>query len=176
MTQRRPALALVALALAACGPSDGDASSRVPLGIEIRGLAATDIGQIQLTVLSHAVSYNCLDLQTTCLRGKVLKNDGTPIADLVQLKDEKGVAHNSLRFTVDGTAVTSTAGQTFELRMPPGQNYLVVAEVLSKDSPAAKLLASGCNLVGTVEGGDNRAVVVNTTALAAPADCKVEID
>ena len=170
---RRPLT--LALALAACGGPEAEPSSQVPLGIEIRGLTATEVGAVQLTVLSHAVSYNCTELRTTCLRSRVLQPDGSPIGDLVPLKDAHGVEHRALRFGVDGAALLSGAGQTFQARMPPGQNYLLVAEVLSKDSPA-KLLASGCNVVAQVDSGDNRGVQVQTIALASPAECKVEID
>jgi len=170
-------LACLLSTAAACGPAEDDAAgTRLPLGIDIRGLTADQVGQVQVAVLARALGYSCPALRSTCLRSRVLKADGTPIDDLVPLKDAQGAEHNALRFEVDSAKLLSSAGQTFEVRMPPGQNYLVVAEVLSKDDPAM-LLASGCSSVLTSVGaGQNAAVEVQAWALDSPAECQAEID
>jgi len=167
---------LAALLTAACGACGSDGSSQVPLGIAIQGLTPSDIGQIQLVVLSHGVRYNCGTLRSTCLRSQVLNPDGTPkIPDLVKLKDGSGPEKNALRFPADGNALSSS-GQTFEAHMPAGQGYLFVVEVLSKGTPAM-VLASGCsNVVDQISSGDNRAVQVQAQTLQSPLDCAVEID
>ncbi|HEY3452202.1 MAG TPA: hypothetical protein VGK67_38010 [Myxococcales bacterium] len=172
---RRLLLTLALCVLAACGAAD-DGSSQVPLGIDIHGLTADQIGHVQVVVLSRAKSFSCPDLRSTCLRGRVLKQDGSPIDDLVKLKDDQGVEHTAMLFAVDAAALTSAKGQTFEARMAPGSEYMVVSEVLSKDEPPT-LLASGCSaILEKVGGGQNAAVGVQAFALAEPATCEAVIE
>ncbi|MGC4114374.1 MAG: hypothetical protein QM765_07130 [Myxococcales bacterium] len=167
--------ALAVLALAACGNFDGDLAG-VPLGIDIHGLTADQIGKVQVVVLSHGTNHSCVDLRFTCVRGQVIKQSGSPIDDLVKLRDDAGKEHNALVFDVDAAQLTSAKGQTFQARMAPGSNYMVVVEVLSKDA-APTVLASGCsNVLSQVGGGQNAPAAVKALALAEPLTCNALIE
>jgi hypothetical protein len=169
---RRALFGLLLLFGLSCGP--GSDSPRLPMGVDIQGLTAADVGAIQFTVLTNGSSYLCGDLTASCLRSKVVKPDGSFISDVVKLKDDSGQEHNALRFKVaDGTQLLTPSGQTFELHMPEGTNLMVVVEVLSPD---AKLMANGCGIVAQVSKGDNTPLVVVTNALPAPPDCDPRID
>lgn len=165
-------VALMALGLSACGAFDDD--SALPLGVEIQGLTADQVGKVQIVVLSHGKTFSCPDLRSTCLKSRVIKQSGAPIDYLVKLKDAEGAQHNALLLDVDGGKLTG-AGQTFQAKMAPGNDYLVVAEVLSKDA-SPTLLASGCSSVlPAVGAGTNSTVSVQAFALAVPATCDVVI-
>ncbi len=172
MTRRLAAL--LALGLAACGADDRSAG--LPLGIAIQGLTADQIGKVQVVVLSHGLSYSCVDLRSTCVRSKVLKQNGAPIDDLVKLRDAEGNEHAALLFDVSAGELVSSKGQTFQARMAPGSNYMVVVEVLSKDATPT-LLASGCsNVIAQVGGGQNAPVAVKALARPEPEACDVVIE
>ena len=142
---------LVLLLASACGPADD--SPRLPMGIDIKGLTASEVGAVQITVLANAKSYLCGDLTASCLRAKVAKPDGTFIPDLVRIKDDAGKEHDALRYEVtDGTQLLTPSGQTFEVHMPEGTNFMVVVEILSPDW---RLLANGCGVVAQVSKGDD---------------------
>ncbi|MBI5543580.1 MAG: hypothetical protein HY901_06805 [Deltaproteobacteria bacterium] len=165
--------ALLIPALLSCGaPSEGGAGG-LPMGVEIRGLAPNDVDTVQITVLAHGTAYLCGELARTCLRTRVVGADGSFISDVLLLKDADGREHHALRFKVQTSQLFAAEGQTFQLRLPSGTNYMVVAEVLS---PSGGLLASGCGVVAQVNDEDNAPLVVETSVLEPVPACDPRID
>lgn len=161
-------LALLPLLLAGCGPSEG-----LPLGVAIQGLAADDLSQAQVAVLKRGTAYVCRDVTATCLRSRIARPDGTFSADLVEVRFEGGAQGRAARVPLDPAKVTGSAGQTLKLHVAAGTDYLIVVEVLNS---ANRVVASGCNTLGTVSSGENDPVQIDAVAKNPVPDCDPLID
>lgn len=157
------------LLLAGCAPA-GDG---LPLGVSLQGLSAADVDQLQITVLRQGTAYVCATMTATCLRSRIFRPDGSTSADLVKVSLEGGTEGRAARVKLDPARVTGAEGQTLELRLASGTDYLVVAEVLSA---AGRVVASGCNVVGAVSSGDNAPITITATAKDPVPDCDPLID
>jgi len=151
-------LVLIASVLSGCG-SDGAAS--LPAGVEIHGLVAEDIRAVQITVLANATSYLCSDFVKTCLKDKIA--DKT----LVPIRGAAGKEVRALRVELS-THKLLGEGETFTVTIEPGTEYMVVAEVLSKQG---RLLASGCEVRQEVAEGDNAPLVIRAMPILPEPTC-----
>jgi uncharacterized protein YceK len=162
MTRRLAAL--LALGLAACAPTTARPAcrwaspSRADRRPDRQGAGGGALARAQLQLRGPA-----LDLRAQ--QGP--QAERRAIDDLVKLRDAEGNEHAALLFDVSAGELVSSKGQTFQARMAPGSNYMLVVEVLSKDATPT-LLASGCsNVIAQVGGGQNAPVAVK--ALARPS-------
>ncbi|MGI5863348.1 MAG: hypothetical protein ACOX6T_15005 [Myxococcales bacterium] len=161
-------LALLLVALSACGPELTE-GARLPAGVEIRGLLPEQIGAVQITVLSNANARFCGDLVKTCLNQKIEVGK-----DTVPVRGADGKDRNAIRESGFTPESLSGEGVTFEISVPAGTNYMVVAEILSADS---KLLASGCEVRDeVVEGTGNSPLVIRAHPLDPVPECDPHID
>jgi hypothetical protein len=166
---------VLACACACCGGSAGTG-----LGIEIQGLSASDIGAIQITVLSHGNLYGCDKLTSTCLSAQVADAEGNVTnTDVVVQKDSSGKDTHSLRVPLTDASALTGSGLTVDLTLGSGTNFLVIAEVLAKDDGVngqLPVLASGCVPVSELDDGDNKPLNVTAVAKATPPPCDGRIN
>jgi hypothetical protein len=164
-------LPLLLLALSACGAQPGD-EVRLPAGIEIVGLLPEEVGAVQITVLANATAFLCGDIVKTCLNQKIAV--GT---DTVPIRGADGKERNALRETGFTAQKLTTEGLSFEISIPAGTNYMVVAEILSSGASDAKLLASGCEVrQQVIKGEDNEPLHIRAQPLDPVPSCDPRID
>jgi hypothetical protein len=162
-------LALVLLTLASCGSDSAAGSASLPAGIEIQGVTAEQVGAVQITVLKNATNFICGDIVRTCLNQKI--KVGT---DTVPVTGSDGKERSAFRETGFTASQLLSDGVTFDISIPAGTNYMVVAEILSAD---AKLLASGCEVrQEVVEGDGNAPLVIRAQPLDPVPTCDPRID
>jgi hypothetical protein len=159
---------VAASAVAGCGPA-GSEGARMGAAVAISGLVPSQVAVVQLTVLSNGQRFNCEEVKRTCLSQQI-----DPAKDAIPLRGGDGKEHRSLRFELSGDRLLSS-GDTATLMLPPGTNYLVVAEVFAASGPGW-LLASGCEIRDVVTSGDNPALNIAARALASSPHCDPHID
>ncbi len=157
-------LSLLLLLGCACGPSPEGAG--LEAGLIIQGLSIDEIGYVQIAVLSGGSRFYCPDLVKSCL------NQQVKTSDLVQLRGSDGQDHPALRFAAD--AGTLGSGQTLTVSMPPGTDYLVVAEILSKDGTLLK--ASGCEPLPQASAGKNQGLAIHAALVPSAVSCNPQIN
>ncbi len=166
-----PTVLAAALTYSACGAGAGGDGARVSAAIAVSGLQASAIASVQLTVLANGQRFNCDQLRSTCL-------SASPQVDLskdaVPLRGADGKDHRALRFDLSGDRLLAS-GDSATLTLPPGTNYLVVAEVLAASGPPW-LLASGCEVRDVVTSGENPALNIVASALTSSPTCDPHID
>ncbi len=150
---------LSALLLLGAGCGDAEPFARAPIGLDIRGLAPADLGFVQIAVI-RAQNHVCPTVRANCL-------ETVPDGDFVPIRVGEG-EQRSLRVAITADA-TGAAGQTVEVNVPQGTNYMFVAQALSLDG--RKLLAAGCELMPTVVEGDNPALQIQARALDPVPSC-----
>jgi hypothetical protein len=152
----------VALVLASCAA----APELPPISLELSGIAPSEVGAVQVTVLGNAQRYVCREIISTCLAGQ------KATADIVPIRGPDGVDRRSLRVKLTSSRVLGE-GEPVTLDLPAGSHYMVVAEVLSTDE--TKLLASGCDVRSEVPGGDNPPLAIRAAALEPIPACDPQI-
>ena len=155
---------LSALLLLGAGCGDVESYGRAPIGVDIRGLAPSDLGFVQIVVI-RAQNHVCNTVRANCL-------ETVPESDFVPIRVGEG-EQRSLRVAISAEA-TGSAGQTVEVNVPEGTNYVFVAQALSTDGK--KLLAAGCELMTTVVEGDNPALLVQARVLDPVPSCDPTLD
>jgi hypothetical protein len=132
------------------------------IGVTIEDLNASQIGAVQITVLNNGTMRNCGELSMTCLSSEVTASD------IVMVTLSDGQQHLTDLIPACGNQVAD-AGQAFTLQIPVGQNYLIVAEVLSTSE--TQLLASGCDLRTQITTGINPAEAITAHAIVPIPAC-----
>lgn len=167
---RAPFVAPLAAALASAACGTGADGARVGAAIAISGVQPSQVATVQLTVLANGQRFNCDQLKRTCLAQQI-----DPAKDAVPLRGADGKDHRAMRFQLSGERLLGSGGDTATLTLPPGTNYLIVAEVLAASGPQW-LLASGCEIRDVVTSGDNPALNILASALAPIPSCDPHID
>lgn len=154
-------LGLLALALAAgCGQADD--GPRLSFDLFVSRAIADQVSGFQVAMLASGQSFNCIELQKSCLAGQVQSSS------LVQLTDASGKQRSALLFPI---ALKPGTQDVVARGIPVGSDYAVVVEALSKDDPP-KLVGSACNYVRKIESGTNPTVFASIAAITpAPLSC-----
>lgn len=157
MTRALASGCLLLLAAPACGPGGGAA----PLDFElyVSAALADRISSLQVAFVKPQPA-DCAAVQSTCLVTQV------PTNNLVDLTDDRGVAHKAVVFPLDLKAGSPQTQDVKVVGIPPGKDYAVVIEALSKADPPT-LVGSSCNYVKEIVVGVNPSKVVAT--ISAPS-------
>ncbi len=149
------ALLLIFVALAGCGPQGEYRDLGFDLAIS-RALSDT-VSSLQISLVSRGSSLDCNIVQTNCLNAQI-KTD-----QLVKVQDENGKEHLAITVPLNVKATgTGMSAQDVALRgIPPGKDFAVVIEALSKDA-VPKLVGSSCNYVKEISSGTNGSVIAAT--------------
>jgi hypothetical protein len=132
---------------------------QVPLAIQMSALTATDLGEIQISLLSPASKYDCAVVTTDCVKHRY------GAAEPVQLTGTDGNAHPAQLFEL----TANPSGQTLSVTgIPPTHSVVVVVEGVTKDH---QLGASSCVFVDQITDGANPALAVTLELKAAPVSC-----
>ncbi len=154
-----------AAALAACGPPSTEGGYDFALVVS-RGLLDT-ISGFQVVLVSNSGTLDCSAAQRTCIR------DQLPAARFVKLKDAAGKEQPALFFPISLTPGAGGAPNTQDVTLrdvPPGKNYAVIIEAVSKDA-APRLAGSVCQYAPPVEAGTNAAITARITVYTPPVNC-----
>jgi hypothetical protein len=151
-----------ALAIAAgCGAGAGAAGGGLGFGITLSGAVADQATGFQVALLSNGASYNCAELQKTCLHG----NPAVPDTAYVSLTDSNGQQKKVITFPNALADGGSVASQEVSLEgLSPGKDFAVVVEAVA----AGELLGSACRYVPEIRSGVNATVLLQIQA--PPAD------
>lgn len=163
MNSRPFALALLALPLAlGCGGASSSNTAFFGLDLVVDKAVADQLGSFQVVVLPRGKTYDCAEVQKTCLRQQVQPND--PLV----LSDGKGFEGRALRFPVNLSGVSATS-QDVSIEVPVGRDYALVIEAVSNDAPP-RFLGSSCNYLPEVSASQNNPVIAAPMTLTS-VDC-----
>ena len=146
MTRLMPVL--LAAGVSSCGAPGG--GGRLGFELFLERAVPDRVGFLQVALLSKGNSYACDQVQRKCLVDQV------KAPALVPLTDPSGKQHLALLFplALDG------GGQELSVSgIPVGENFAVVVEALTKESPP-RLYGSYCQFVTEISAGTNQGQTV----------------
>lgn len=165
---KRLASVLALLALAACGPVDSGPT--VPYEIVLSKALSDTISGFQVSLISKGSSLDCTQVQQSCVIGQVTRDR------FVRVQDANGQERPAVLVPLKLVAGTPST-QALELRaVPPGKDFALVIEALSKANPPT-LSGSSCNYVPEITAGANPGVLSATIKpLAVPVMCDPRVE
>jgi hypothetical protein len=164
---RRRALLLSVVALSACGPESGGGKG-LDISLFVQAGLLDAISGFQISVISQGQTLDCSTAQTTCIAGQV------PASRFLTIHSSDGKSGHSVFFPLKLVAGTPNTQDLSITDVPPGKDYAVVVEALSKDTPAL-LAGSSCNYAPVVAVGSNPAVTAHVTTFSPAKSCATAI-
>lgn len=159
------ALLLALVSLAACGVPPTDAGFDLDLVVS-RGLLDT-ISAFQVALVTNVSSVEGGDC--TVIRQKCIK-DQVPASRFVQLRNAAtNKTQPAMVFPISLTAGTPNTQDLSLTEVPPGRDYGLIIEAISKDG--TKLAGSECNLLPPVTAGANPRVLLRIQQYSPAKSC-----
>ncbi|MBX7097839.1 MAG: hypothetical protein K1X89_09015 [Myxococcaceae bacterium] len=160
--------ALGGLLLAGCGPSPHGPA--LPFELTISAALADTISGFQVSLVNKGSSLDCTQVQQNCLVKQVSADR------FVRVQDASGVEHAAVVVPLKLVAGTPSTQNTELRNVPPGKDFALVVEALSKLSPP-NLVGSSCTYVPEITAGANAAVLTQTIKpLATPVACDPRVE
>lgn len=158
----RPAAALAALLLCACGPEPQGPA--FPLELYVSAGLLDQISAFQLSLVTGGSSLDCVTVQKRCIKEQV------DAARFVKMKDASGKDVLQRTFPISLTAGTPNTQDVSLANVTPGKDYALIVEALSKE-PTPRLAGSSCNYIRTLGAGSNPAVFAKIEVLNPAVAC-----
>jgi hypothetical protein len=159
----RRAVVAVALVLAACGPGP-EAAPGVDLTLVASAGLLDIISAFQIALVTNGSDLDCVRVQNTCIKNQV------DASRFVTVKDASGKAGPAVVVPISLTPGTPNTQDASLHDVPPGKNFALVVEAISKDSPP-RLAGSACNYVKQIDPGSNSAVLSQIVVLSPMVSC-----
>lgn len=163
-------LAWLPLALLACGPPQ----PQLQFDFVLSALLADQISSLQVSIVSEGKKLgagNCVAVQSTCLVDQITADR------FLRVQDANGVEHKALVFPLSLKPSGGNSAQDVTVRgIPPGKDYGLVIEALTKDTPP-KLAGSSCNYLQDISPGTNPTkLAIPIAALKTPVACDPRVE
>ncbi len=160
----RRSLVAAALVLVACGPGPEAAGPGVDLTLVASAGLLDVISAFQVSLVANGSALDCVTVQKSCVKDQV------DASRFVTVKDGSGKSGRAVVVPIALTAGTPNTQDASLRDVPPGKNFALVVEALSKDSPP-RLSGSACNYVKEIVPGNNATVFSKIELLSPAAAC-----
>lgn len=146
---------LLAGGFSACGGPAGP-GAKLDFALAMSEVVSSQTAGFQVAVLAHGDSYDCQQIQSTCLR----TNPKVASSDLVPLTGSDGQSHSALFFpnALQSAPDGQSAQQEVAVTLAPGKGYLVVVEAISDGTPT--VVGNACYFLPNLESGDDNLLAV----------------
>lgn len=162
----RAAAAGVLLALAACGPAEPTTPGFDLELVVQRGLLDV-ISAFQVALVTNISSVeggDCTVIRQRCIRDQVPTSRFVPLKNAAANKQQP-----ALLFPINLTAGTPNTQDLTLTEVPPGRDYGLIIEAISKDGQ--RLAGAECGLLQPVTAGANARVLLRLQQYDPPKMC-----